>query len=96
MALIHWVWGLATAYRLLGVGGITTQSGIHSSELWGLLRPPCVCAICGANWAVLCCALKPTSKYTGSGASWLGLQCRPRSPLPVTGGRLPDPSDKVM
>lgn len=67
---------MPTGYELLK-SGRTPRS--DPSRLVCLLRPPFGCAACDANQVVLCYGLTPASECVGSGATWLGLPCRPRS-----------------
>lgn len=51
---------MTTEDKLLCRGG-PYGTGFALVGLWCLLRLPFGCVICGANWVVLWCGLKPTT-----------------------------------
>lgn len=61
------------------VQGLTSQSGIHFSGAVVPAQSTFGCVICGINWVVLLCGLKPATTCVGPGTSWDGLQCKPWS-----------------
>ena len=76
----HGLWELAliTADKLSGPGLIPW---IWSNSSRPFCQPslPFRCFICGAHWLVLWCGVKPATGSVGSGASWGGLQYRPKA-----------------
>lgn len=76
--------------------------GAYSTE-WDLSWWACVpvettfwVCHCEANWVMLYCRLKSASMCVGSGASWEGLPCRPRSATTYDFPALPGRSYKAV
>lgn len=61
-----------------------------------LQRSPFDCTTCGANLVVFFCGLKLATECAGSGASWKGLLCRPRSASACDWSRIPIRSYKMI
>lgn len=59
---------MTTVDELLCVGW-PHRMGVTIAGLWCLLSPPFVYVICGANWVLLWCGVKPITRYVGSGVS---------------------------